>query len=89
MKMDAVIKRRLRDRPYYAFLYARNILGCRLPEKLEEVFVKDPRSAYLYAKHVVKGRLPDFIHNGLIISTFEKKEDQNFVSKYLTEFCKE
>ncbi len=85
--IDAAAKRRLRERPYYAFLYARNVLKGRLPAKLEEVFVGDPRSAYLYAKHVMKGRLPDFVHNGLILSNIENKDDQKFLQMYLTEIC--
>lgn len=79
---DAV--KRMKNRPYYAFLYAKNILKTRLPEKLEEVFAKDPQSAYLYAKHILKGRLPDFVHTALVIGGHENKE---FISQYLKEFC--
>lgn len=79
--------RRMKDRPYYAFLYAKNILKSRLPEKLEKVFTSDPHSAYLYAKHIVKGRLPDFIHTALVLC--ENKESKEYVSKYLKEFCKD
>lgn len=88
-KIDASTRKRLRDRPYYAYLYARNVVKGRLPPKLEEVFVREPRSAYLYAKHVMKGRLPDFVHNGLIISAIENKDDQIFLQMYLNELCKE
>jgi len=87
--IDAATRKRLRDRPYYAYLYARNVMKCRLPAKLEEVFVRDPRSAYLYAKHVMKGRLPDFVHNGLILSNIENKDDQKFLQMYLNELEKE
>lgn len=80
---------RLKNRPYYAFLYAKNILGGRLPESLEVCFVKDPQSAYLYAKHVLRGRLPDFVHNGLILNSFQNGEDKQFLSMYLTEICGE
>lgn len=86
-KITPTIAKRLKNRPYYAFLYAKNILKKRLPEKYEMVFVTDPQSAYLYAKHVMKGRLPDPVHNGLLISSFEKNENKGFYSKYLTEFC--
>jgi hypothetical protein len=88
-KIDASTAKRLRDRPYYAYLYARNVVKGRLPPKLEEVFVREPRSAYLYAKHVMKGRLPDFVHNGLILSNVENKDDQIFLQMYLNEMCKE
>lgn len=82
----AAIKR-MKDRPYYAFLYAKNILKDRLPAKLEEVFSKDPQSAYLYAKHIVKGKLPDFLHAALILGVENNDESKHFVSKYLKEFC--
>jgi hypothetical protein len=88
-KISPQIARRLKARPYYAFLYARNILKGRLPEKLEDVFASDPHSAYLYAKHVVKGPLPEFVHNALVINCFEKAESRQFVSMYLKDFCKE
>jgi hypothetical protein len=61
----------------------------RLPEKLEEVFAKDPHSAYLYAKHVVKGPLSEFVHNALVINCFEKTDARQFVSMYLKDFCTE
>jgi hypothetical protein len=54
-KISPKIARRIRSCPYYAFLYARNILKGRLPDKLEEVFATDPHNAYLYAKHRVEG----------------------------------
>jgi hypothetical protein len=79
--------KRMKDRPYYAFLYAKNILGGRLPEKVEQVFVHDPQSAYLYAKEIVKGKLPDFVHTAFVIGTFPSDESKTFVSKYLKEFC--
>lgn len=83
MKLDAATTKRLKDRPYYAYLYARNIVKGRLPESIEKVLVNDPRSAYLYAKHVMKGKLPDFVHNGLILSSFENSDDQSFVKLYI------
>lgn len=86
--IDAVVKKRLKERPYYAFLYSHNVIRRRLPAKLEEVFVRDPRSAYLYAKHVIRGRLPDFVHNGLVLSSVKNKDDQKFIQMYLSEFCK-
>lgn len=89
MKLDPKVARRLKDRPYYAYLHARNIVGGRLPPLVERVFISDPRSAYLYAKHVVKGKLPDHVHNGLILSSFEKQDDQKSLQMYLSEFCKD
>jgi hypothetical protein len=88
-KITPKIARRLKARPYYAFLYARNILKARLPGKLEEVFASDPHSAHLYAKHVLKGRLPDFVHNALVIGCFEKPEARQYVSMYLKDICTE
>lgn len=82
---DAV--KRMKNRPYYAFLYAKNILGGRLPEKLETVFAKDPASAYLYAKHILNDRLPDFVHTALVIGGFTDEESKKAISDYLKEFC--
>jgi hypothetical protein len=88
-KITASVKRRLKDRPYYAFLYAKNIIKRRLPPNLEEIFAQDAQSAYLYAKFVMKGPLPDFVHNGLLLNSFEKNESKQFLSMYLAEFCGE
>lgn len=88
-KITASVVRRLRGRPYYAFLYAKNVVKHRLPPELEEVFIDDAQSAYLYAKYVVKGRLPDFVHNGLLLKSFEEVESKQFLSMYLTELCGE
>lgn len=88
VSISPTVAKRLRKRPYYAFLYATNIIKGRLPPKLEELFATDPESAYKYAKFIIKGRLPDFVHNALIINSFEKNEMKQFVSKYLSEFCK-
>jgi len=79
--------KRMKNRPYYAFLYAKNILGERLPEKIEAVFAKDPQSAYLYAKHILNGRLPDFVHTALVIGGFTDEESKKAISDYLKEFC--
>jgi hypothetical protein len=78
---------RMKKRPYYAYLYAVNILKGRLPPKAEEVFADDPESAYKYARDIIKGRLPLFVHNALIINSFEKKDTKRYVSMYLDEFC--
>ena len=88
-KITTQIAKRIHNRPYYAFLYAKNIIKGRLPQKLEECFVKDPQSAYLYAKHILKSRLPDFVHNGLVLGNFEEKESKQYISRYLSELCKE
>ncbi len=85
--IPAEATKRMKNRPYYAFLYAKNILGTRLPEKLEQVFANDPQSAYLYAKHIVKGKLPDFVHTALILCGNNGEESKHFVSMYLKEFC--
>lgn len=76
---------RIKKRPYYAFLYAKNILKGRLPESLEGVLTGDPQSSYLYAKHVLKGPLPDPLFAALMIGTWSK-EDRGYISKYLEEF---
>jgi hypothetical protein len=84
MKKDIVA--RIKARPYYAFLHAKNILKGRLPEDLEDVLGKEPYSAYLYARHVMKGRLPDPVHAALMIGVWDK-EQREYVTKYLKEFC--
>jgi len=88
-KLSPKVVARLTGRPYYAFLYAKNILGGRLPESLEVFFVKDPESAYLYAKYVMKGRLPDFVHNGLLLESFGEIKSKQCVSMYLSKICGE
>ena len=88
-KLSPKVVARLKNRPYYAYLYAKNIVKGRLPEKVEAAFVKDPQSAYLYAKEILKGRLPDFVHNGLLLGSFEESHSKQFLSMYLTELCKE
>ena len=80
--------KRIKKRPYYAFLYARNILQSRLPEKVEMILAGDSQSSYLYAKHVIKGKLPDHLHNALLITSFAQKSDE-WIQKYLEEFCSE
>lgn len=76
-------RRRIAGRPYYAYLYALNVLEGRLPESLEAHFVKDPQSAFLYARDVMKGRLPDAVHNGLLMYSLEKRDEQGHVAQYL------
>lgn len=83
MRLPAGVSRRIRDRPYYAYLYARNVLKGRLPARLEMCFVEEPQSAYLYARDVVKGRLPDPVHNGLVMYSMERRDEGGWVSKYL------
>ncbi len=85
--IDAKILKELKKRPHYAYLYAKNILKRRLPKEVEKVFCKDPESAYLYAKNILKAPLPNFIHNALIISSFESDFSKHFVSLYIKEFC--
>jgi len=88
-KLSPKVVARLKNRPYYAYLYAKNILKGRLPEVVEAAFVKDPQSAYLYAKEVLGGRLPDFVHNGLLLGSFGESQSKQFLSMYLAELCKE
>ena len=72
-ELPVSVRRRLAGRPYYAYLYARNVLSDRLPESLEAHFVNDPQSAFLYARDIMKGKLPDPVHNGLIMYSLEKR----------------
>lgn len=76
---------RIKKRPYYAFLYANNVLKGRLPESLEVVLTGDPQSCYLYAKYVMNGPLPDPLYAALMIGTWDK-EGREYISKYLKEF---
>lgn len=76
-------ERRMRDRPYYAYLYAANILKGRLPERLEAVFCEDPQSAFLYATNVLDGPLPDSVHNALVMYSLEKRDSGGHVARYL------
>lgn len=82
-KSDSILNKKLKGRPYYAFLYAKNILKSRLPEDIEMILAGDPESAYLYAKHVLKGKLPDVVHNALIIGSFDNEKKNEYVAKYL------
>ncbi len=76
---------RIKGRPYYAFLYAKNILKARLPENLEDVLSTDPQSCYLYAKYVMKDRLPDALHAAVILGSWDK-EGKEYAARYLKEF---
>jgi len=87
-KIPSDALKRMKNRPYYAFLYAKNILKGRLPEKVEEVFVNDPHSAYLYAKNIVKGKLSDCVHTAFVIGDHKDEESKKFIALYLKEFCK-
>lgn len=84
-KISSEDRKRLAKRPYYAFLYAKNILQERLPEKLEMILATDPQSCYLYAKHVMCGKLPDALHNAVLISSFG--ESNEWVKRYVEEIC--
>jgi hypothetical protein len=74
----------MKDRPYYAVLYAINVLGGRLPEKVEEFLRSDPESCLQYAREVIGGRLPDHLHNSMVLGDFG--EDRRFVEEYLKQF---
>lgn len=82
-KLTRVVERRIRDRPYYAYLYAANVLKGRLPERLEFVFKDDPHSALLYARNVLGGQLPDPVHNALLMYSLEKRDTGGHVAEYL------
>jgi len=76
---DCVV-RRLKGRPYYAYLYALNVARERLPENLESDMALDAHTAYLYARDVLGCRLPDFVHNALVL---QGDNSGGFVSEYL------
>lgn len=82
-KLPSDVVKRIKGKPYYAYLYARNVLKGRLPEGLEMVFKDDPQSAYLYSVNVVGGRLPDPVHNALVMYGMEKRDVGGWVSEYL------
>lgn len=82
-KLPIGVVRRIKGRPYYAYLYARNVLKGRLPGPLEFCFKDDPQSAYLYAREVIGGRLPDPVHNALVLCSVEDKEAGRCVADYL------
>jgi hypothetical protein len=84
-KMTAAEKKRLRERPYYAVLYAINKIGGRLPEDLESSLAKDPHACMLYAKRVMKGRLPEHLHNAMLLGVWEG-EDKKMLAEYLQSF---
>lgn len=75
---------RMKDLPYYAVLYALNVLKGRLPEKVEVFLRDDPESCLKYAREVIKGRLPDHLHNSMVLGNFG--EDRKFVDEYLRMF---
>jgi hypothetical protein len=79
-RLPAGVVRRLKGRPYYAYLYAVNVVGGRLPERLERDLALDAQTAYLYARDVLGCRLPDFVHNALVL---QGNDSGGFVSEYL------
>lgn len=84
-KFTIAEKKRLRQRPYYAVLYAINKIKGRLPEDLERILASDPDACLLYARKVVGGRLPDHLHNALLLGNWEG-EDKETVAEYLRMF---
>lgn len=82
-KLPPEVSKRIRGRPYYAYLYARNVLKSRLPARIEVCFKDDPQSACLYAKEVIGGKLPDLVHNALMLYSLEKKDVGGHVAEYL------
>jgi hypothetical protein len=82
-RLPAGVVRRLKGRPYYAYLYAVNVAGGRLPEALEMDLVLDAQTAYLYARDVMGGRLPDPVHNGLVMYSMGKQDFGGWVGQYL------
>jgi hypothetical protein len=79
-RLPACVVRRLKGRPYYAYLYAVNVARGRLPERLERDMALDAQTAYLYARDVLGCRLPDFVHNALVL---QGNDSGGFVSEYL------
>jgi hypothetical protein len=79
-RLPAGVVRRLKGRPYYAYLYALNVAGGRLPKALELDMALDAQTAYLYARDVLGCRLPDFVHNALVL---QGDDSGGFVSAYL------
>jgi hypothetical protein len=75
--------KRLKGRPFYCFLYAKNVLGGRLPEELEWCLADEPWVAYQYAKQV--GMFCEAVHNRLILGSYNK-EQMIWVRRYLEEF---
>lgn len=84
MKLTKTQISRMKDRPYYAVLYAINVLGGRLPENVEEFLRRDPESCLQYAREVIGGRLPDHLHNSMVLGDFG--EDRKFVEEYIKQF---
>lgn len=82
-KLSPSVVRRLRGRPYYSYLYARNVLKGRLPASLEVSIAGDPQSAYHYAVEVVGGQLPDPVHAALMMYSLHSKDEGGWVSKYI------
>lgn len=82
-KLPPAVVKRIKGRPYYAFLYAKNVLKGRLPPSLEICFKDDPQSAFLYAREVLGGRLPDAVHNALMLYSMERRDPGGYVAKYL------
>ena len=82
-RLPAGVMRRLKGRPYYGYLYARNVLGGRLPAILEGDMASDPQTAYLYARDVVGGQLPDAVHNALVMGSFGESSGGEWVAAYL------
>ena len=52
-KITREVERRIGRRPYYAYLYATNVLKGRLPERLEGVFCGDPHVAFYAGMPIV------------------------------------
>jgi hypothetical protein len=66
--------------PYYAYIYARDILKGRLPSAVEDLIATDVRLSYEYALNVLKGR---FLKGEDIIS-----KDPLYAAKYAIDVVK-
>ena len=82
-RLPAGVIRRLKGRPYYGYLYARNVLKGRLPAILEGDMALDPHAAYLYARDVAGCQLPDHVHNALVMGSFGDNSGGEWVAAYL------
>jgi hypothetical protein len=69
--------------PKWAVKYARFIIRRRF-EIAEENLCSDPELCYEYFRYVTCGKLPGFMHNAMVMMSFEKPDDY-FVLKYFKE----
>jgi hypothetical protein len=66
--------KKMKERPYYAVLFAMNFLNGRLPPSAEKFLGSDPEACLMYAVKVVKGRLPDSLHNQMVLGKWDESQ---------------